>query len=191
MNQKVLIKDSTSRQQIVQIYTILENALYSFEVYRKIKDYFDRERYVSNPYEDELWSHIANDCLQMGIVQWTKVFGSADNNQVHYSLWICQRELIYRLKEKSIDAKKTYDNMTRFRNKYVAHKDLESVKIPFIDDAIQTIYVFDNVMRERYNLEWLSERSINLESTHEAYKIRIESEMEALAHNGMSHLFVD
>lgn len=191
MNQKVLIKDSRSRQQIVQIYIILENALYSFEVYRKVKVYFDRERSVSNPYEDELWSHIANDCLQMGIVQWTKVFGAVDNNQVHYSHWICQREMIYRLQEKNVDAKKTYDSMTCFRNKYVAHKDLESVKVPFIDDAILTIYVLDNVMRERYNLEWLSERFNDLESTHEAYKIRIESEIEALAHNGISHLFVE
>ena len=190
MNQKELIDDETSRQQIEQAHIILARALYSFEVYRNVNKYFKKERPLRNSFEEELWSHIANDCLQMGIIQWTKVFGAESNNQLHYTNWICQRELVFRLKEKGVDAKKVYEEMTRFRNKYAAHKDVKAVVVPNLDGPIQTIYVFGSAMRERYEMEWLSEEFWNLESIHEAYQLRIQGELESLGYNGTRYLFV-
>lgn len=64
--------------------------------------------------------------------------------------------------------------MTRFRNKYIAHKTDVEVPVPMLDGAIEVMYEFDKRIREEYDLKGYQ----NLEGWYETYTIRIEDLME-------------
>lgn len=185
-------EDKASKNLVRQTYQILSDALYSMEIYRNIFYFFERKRNLSLPDEDEFWAHIANDCIQMGVIQWTKVFGSDHNNRTHYTNWISQEMMVQRLSEKQIDAKTVLVEMTDFRNHYVAHRDTvrgEDNRVPYLDGAMRTIYEFDKAMIEKPGMEWISEELGNLEDWHEAFRLRIKDYLEHFSKLKTSLLF--
>ena len=65
------------------------------------------------------------------------------------------------------------DSMTRFRNKYIAHKDNEPVSVPMLDGAMQAMFEFDEKIRELYDLD----RYPGLKGCFEIYMIRVQDFM--------------
>lgn len=63
--------------------------------------------------------------------------------------------------------------MTRFRNKYIAHKDNEPVPVPMLDGAMQAMFEFDEKVWELYDLDGYA----GLKDCFETYMIRIQDLM--------------
>ncbi len=182
--------DVNKRQKITLVYRILEDVLYSLTLYNELKCYFERERSSSNPCEDEFWARIANNSLQMGVLQWAKVFG-ADKNAIHYTNWIDQSDMVLRLRKKGINAEQVYNAMKDFRNRYVAHSDPESAAVPYIDGALQTVYSFDEALHDKYDLLGLQDGFNDLKSTYEAFRIRIQDILKSISETKSSLLFAE
>lgn len=99
----------------------------------------------------------------MAIIDWCKVFGSERDNPFH-----CGKHENFTVDEQVSSA------MTRFRNKYIAHKTDVEVPVPVLNGAIEVMYEFDKRIREQYSLDGYQD----LKGWFETYKIQIEDLME-------------
>jgi len=104
------------------VYPFLENVIYSITVYEVVTSHIHQNK-IFDPYEREFWVNIINNSIQMAIVDWCKVFGSENDDSIHY-LTHCDFTL------DGIDS--TKQKMVRFRNKFIAHK--AKVKVCEVDD---------------------------------------------------------
>lgn len=156
---------------ISEVYPILEHNLYNIAVYRTLSSIYpvnDTPAIIEDPYKRDFWINTSNNAIQMAIIDWCKVFGSKYNNDLHYSnhLEIERIEVI----ESVEDFEQVKDSMTRFRNKYIAHKDYEPVPVLVLDGAMQAMFEFDEKIRELYELNAYP----GLKDCLETYMIRIQ-----------------
>ena len=152
---------------ISEVYPILEHILYNIAVYRTISSFYpvnDTQALIEDPYKRDFWINTSNNAIQMAIIDWCKVFGSKYNNDLHYS---------NHLNIEIEDLEQIKDSMTRFRNKYIAHKDNEPVPVPVLDGAIQVMFELDEKIRELYDLDGYP----GLKDCLETYMIRVQDLM--------------
>ena len=152
---------------ISEVYPILEHILYNIAVYRTISSFYpvnDTPALIEDPYKRDFWINTSNNAIQMAIIDWCKVFGSKYNNDLHYS---------NHLNIEIEDLEQIKDSMTRFRNKYIAHKDNEPVPVPMLDGAMQAMFEFDEKVRELYDLNGYP----GLKDCFENYMIRVQDLM--------------
>lgn len=152
---------------IATVYPLFEQILYNIATYRTILKHFNSEwNYciIENPNQHEFWTYILNNAIQMAILDWCKVFGSKTNS-FHYTKHLAQTI-------ESADEIET--SMTRFRNKYIAHKTETKVPVPVLDKAMDAIYEFDDKAREEYDLD---DYPI-LQVRYDSYQLCIEDLLE-------------
>ena len=150
---------------ISTVYPILQQILYNVVVYRMINVRLQPsdDALIENLYQRDFWINTSNNAIQMAIIDWCKVFGSERDNPFH-----CGKHGDFAVDEQICTA------ITRFRNKYIAHKTDVEVPVPKLDGAMEVIYDFDKKIREEYDLDGYQ----NLEGWYETYTIRIEDLME-------------
>ena len=152
---------------ISEVYPILEHILYNIAVYRTLSQLYpvnEIPAIIENPYKRDFWINTSNNAIHMAIIDWCKVFGSKYNNDLHY-----RNHLNIEIE----DLEQVKDSMTRFRNKYIAHKDNESVPVPVLDGAMQAMFEFDEKVRDLYDLDGY----VGLKDCFETYMIRIQDLM--------------
>ena len=72
------------------------------------------------------------------------------------------------------NAEEITDSMTRFRNKYIAHKTETKVPVPVLDKAMDAIYEFDEKAREEYDIDDYPILLVRYDS----YRLRVEDLLE-------------
>ena len=152
---------------ISTIYPILEHILYNIAVYRTLSSLYpvnDTPAIIEDPYRRDFWINTSNNAIQMAIIDWCKVFGSKYNNDLHYS---------NHLNIEIVDLEQVKESITRFRNKYIAHKDNEAVPVPVLDGAMQAMFELDEKIRELYDLDGYP----GLKDCLETYLIRVQDLM--------------
>lgn len=150
---------------ISTVYPFLQHILYNIAVYRTISVRIQPsdDALIENPDQRDFWINTSNNAIQMAIIDWCKVFGSERDNPFH-----CGKHEDFTVDEQVCAA------MTRFRNKYIAHKTDVEVPVPVLDGAIEVMDEFDKMIWEKYDLDGYQ----NLEGWYESYKIQIEDLME-------------
>jgi len=149
---------------ISTVYPFLQQILYNIAVYRTIRTRFPlNDALIENPEQRDFWISTSNNAIQIAIIDWCKVFGSERDNPFH-----CGKHEDFTVDEQVCAA------MTRFRNKYIAHKTEVEVPVPVLDGSIEVMFEFDKKIREKYDLDGYQ----NLEGWYEGYKIQIEDMME-------------
>lgn len=152
---------------ISEVYPFLEHILYNIAVYRTISSIYPANAtptIIEDPYRREFWINTSNNAIRMAIIDWCKVFGAKNNNDLHY-----RNHLNIEIE----DLEQVKDSMTRFRNKYIAHKDNEPVPVPMLDGAMQAMFEFDEKVRELYDLDGYP----GLKDCLETYMIRVQDLM--------------
>ena len=161
-------------KKIDDIYELLRKTLYSYELYKQLVPYFMESMNVCVIQEREFWTHVSDNCIQIAAVHWTKVFGSRlrGENKTHFTQLIEETRFNMYLVDYGIDFSSTCNEMSRFRDKYVAHKDNSIFEVPRFDDAITIIHKFDSLVRDSYKeMEW--EAIPRLVKIQEGYRISI------------------
>lgn len=120
------------------IYNILSNFFFDLETYWIIQEHY-RAQELSDPTRP-IWILLSNNCLQMAVVEWCKVFGSPQNNKTHYTKCIDPLEGI----------ENTVKEMKEFRDKYISHYDSYDKPVPFLYKAIEIVDMFDDCMLDKY-----------------------------------------
>lgn len=124
-----------------QIYEILSNFFFNIESHWAIKQYI--LSFDDNSPSRSLWILFSNNCLQMAVIEWCKIFGSKYNNATHYTHCIDELDGI----------EETVKDMKEFRDKYISHFDFYDKPIPFMQRAVEIVKRFDHVMLEKYITE--------------------------------------
>lgn len=153
---------------IAAVYPLLEQVLYNIAVYRTILKDFNSDRdcgIIENSNQHEFWTCMLNNAIQMAVIDWCKVFGSAYNNPFHYSKHLMQT---------IENADEITASMIRFRNKYIAHKTETKVPATVLDKAMDAIYEFDQKARGEYNLD---DYPI-LQVRYDSFRLQIEGLLE-------------
>lgn len=117
-------------------------------------------KYNKDLINNEFWIYTINAYLLQAIICWCKVFGSSTNNEVHYSKLgnkdsqsFIERDFIKRvaleLNTRSVDFESYIKELRDFRNKFVAHSDIEYKKpVPYLKWAYKTAIIYDEWIRE-------------------------------------------
>ncbi len=145
---------------VATVYPFLENVLYSIALYKTISDRIYQDVFI-DVCQRELWVNVINNSIQMAVIDWCKVFGSDYENPFHYS-----RNCDFQIE--GIDSVK--EKMTRFRNKYIAHKTTVDVPVPSLNEATNVIFAFDKEIRKKSDLDGYP----TFQETYESCQIRIE-----------------
>lgn len=138
---KTELAKSEAPEIVEQIYEILSNFFFDLESHWAIKQYI--LSLDDNSPSRPLWILFSNNCLQMAVIEWCKIFGSKYNNATHYTHCIDELDGI----------EETVNNMREFRDKYISHFDFYDKPIPFMQRAVEVIERFDYVMLKKYITE--------------------------------------
>jgi len=118
-----------------------------------------RHSYVAHGLQCEFWTHTIDAHLLQAAICWSMVFGADGVNATHWTkLSKSEAEGLERsfqgglesaLKTPWRDWKKYRKQVTEFRNKFAAHRDLEyDNPVPRFDLALQTAFYYDEWIRQ-------------------------------------------
>ena len=130
----------------MHIYSRLLDFVESMAVYRALYSARIHERTDIDEEIKKLWTNISDNCLQMAVVNWCKVFSSnRKNNKTHYS-YLCNSTNDFRnaVSKAEIDFDQYVRSMKSFRDNYISHDDLEYEEIPFLDNALTICNIYEN-----------------------------------------------
>lgn len=163
---------------IVIINYLHVNCARSFAIYKTIYKYSNEDFFKSN-----FWRMIANSSHDTAVIQWCNLFGSSsDDNQTHWLNSsvsnIADREdfkekILSKIPISFDEWKKIHSEILTYRNKNVAHIDLDNWKrnIPMFDVAIEVLF---------YSYEVLFPHKIHQNlSLRDEFK-RVENETESV-----------
>jgi len=116
-------------------------------IYRKLK------------LKSEFWTHTINSHILQAAIYWCMVFGRQRNNPTHWRNVLkgdvgVFKANFYKILFKntgfnSTKWKKYQNKIVRFRNKYVAHRELKyGQPVPDFTQALKVAYVYDQWIRE-------------------------------------------
>ncbi|QLK09429.1 hypothetical protein BMG_6204 (plasmid) [Priestia megaterium] len=108
--------------------------------------------------EKGFWVHTVNAHIMVCFNFWCMIFGSENNNNLHWKNLNFNIENIQNvfeeklLKELSL-TQNEWKNLRRsiitFRNKYIAHRDIGYKEpVPYLDNAYKAIIIYSNWLRE-------------------------------------------
>lgn len=135
-------------------FPIAKRFVYHLTYYRIL-----HRKYQMNDMKCEFWTHTIDAHLLQAAILWCKIFGSDGSNPTHWkklsSKNIKDLEKSFRdglLISTQMDMKqwkKYHTEMTNFRNKFVAHRELNyNLRIPNFDYALKVVYYYDQWIRK-------------------------------------------
>lgn len=135
-------------------FPIAKSFVYHITYYRILY-----KAYHKNDPKCEFWTHTMDAHLLYAAILWCMIFGSDGCNTTHWKNLSSEQsdELKCSFRESlsktiGIDWKrwqKYHKEMTDFRNKFAAHRELEYKKpIPKFDIALSVVYYYDHWIRE-------------------------------------------
>lgn len=143
-----------SSEIFVEQFPLVQLFLHHVIYFRELK-----KAYASSGLESWFWTYTMNAHLLQAAITWCMVFGSDGCNQTHWkklSLKDCQdlqssfRKRLQEATGLSLAAWNEYwSEMSEFRNKYVAHRELQYDKpVPDFSNAINVAFFYDRWIRE-------------------------------------------
>ena len=134
-------------------FPIVKGFVYHLTYYRALSKGYSEHRL-----QNEFWTLTIDAHLLRATVDWCMVFGSDKSNPTHWKrLSITESKVLYQsFREGLFNAtgldrdtwQKYWESMTDFRNKYVAHRELEFASpVPNFDTALAVAYYYDNWVR--------------------------------------------
>ncbi|NMP37329.1 MAG: hypothetical protein GX051_04285 [Clostridiales bacterium] len=139
---------------LIDILPLIKDFLYHLASYRLINAYLD-----SLPGEREFWVYTCNAHLETATLAWCMVFGS-DSNETHwkkifkgYNENAKKLFLTYLQAESSIaedDFQKYWDDITTFRNNFIAHKASYKEPVPNFDSACTIVFCFSSWFHQQF-----------------------------------------
>jgi hypothetical protein len=136
------------------------------------------------------WSLTSDAHLLQAIVCWCKVFGATGTNETHWQNLTqvdvanlqesFRDELHSRLGLEIADWARYHTEITNFRNKYVAHTEINySQPVPDLNLALKIAFVFDEWVRSVIAPDTLDEQP--LRNLANEFKITLEAYVTSLA----------
>ncbi|OPZ92208.1 MAG: hypothetical protein BWY74_01695 [Firmicutes bacterium ADurb.Bin419] len=132
------------------LFPLMRNFLYHYLSYKELI-----QAYKSLPGDSEFWVYTCDAHLQMASITWCMVFGDNSNEPHWKNLELNEdefRSVLFR--ECQIDEndwKEYWNTMRTFRNKYVAHRELNNFNdpVPFLDLAYKAVIILDLWIRDQ------------------------------------------
>lgn len=150
------MKIENSNSEVIEMqYPIVMDFIKYYIMYEELNN-----KYNEGIVKNEFWVYTINGYLLQAIICWCKVFGSAENNEVHYSKLsnkddepIIIEDFIRRvaqgLRVRSVDFENYIKELREFRNKFVAHSVIKyKVLVPRLEWAYKTAVIYDEWIRE-------------------------------------------
>jgi hypothetical protein len=137
----------------VKQFSAMKWFVYHLTYYRVLS-----KSYKEHQLQNEFWTLTINAHLLRATIDWCMVFGSDQSNPTHWKrLTSTEADALYQsfyagfFKETDFDQNRWlqyWESMTVFRNKYVAHRELEFTNpVPDFDPALAVVYYYDNWVR--------------------------------------------
>ena len=134
-------------------FPIAKRFVYHITYYRTLY-----KAYKNNDLKCEFWTHTIDAHLLQAAILWCMIFGSDGCNPTHWKNLSNEQseELIHSFREglpKAIGIswkswQKYHKNMTDFRSKFAAHRELDyEESIPKFDIALKVVYYYDHWIR--------------------------------------------
>ena len=135
-------------------FALVKRFVYHTIYYREL-----HRAYGSAELKSEFLTHTIDSHILQAVVYWCMVFGSDGCNSTHWKKLSptessdLQRSFRQRLLEKTDLSKDKWNhywkNMTKFRNEYVAHRELKiTCKVPCLTTALNVAYFYDGWIRD-------------------------------------------
>jgi hypothetical protein len=143
-----------SSEIFVEQFPLVQLFLYHIVYFRELKN-----AYGSSQLESWFWTYTMNAHLLQAAITWCMVFGADGCNQTHWkklSLNDCEdlqssfRKRLQEVTGLNLASWNVYwSEMTKFRNKYVAHREIQYDKpVPDFSNAITVAFFYDRWIRE-------------------------------------------
>lgn len=130
------------------IYNLLYTFVYSMAIYRSIYARSGKTYHLDICHE-HFWHAISENCLQLAVVNWCKVFGAADE-RTHYSKIYTDFIEVFEktVAEKGIDFAEYSKSMKHFRDTYISHRDKQErqKQIPYLDSALTICDLYERIV---------------------------------------------
>ncbi len=131
--------------------------LVKFFIYHLIYSQVVRDSYRESQLQNEFWTLTIDAHLLRATINWCMVFGS-ENEPTHWTRLVKQSESLARafraelFETTGLDKEhwhQYWKSMTKFRNKYAAHRELEKFfdPVPNFDTALAVAYHYDRWVR--------------------------------------------
>ena len=138
----------------VEQFPLVKQFLYHIVYFREIK-----KAHVATKLESWFWTYTINAHLLQATMKWCMVFGADGCNQTHWKklskegrkeLQASFRKRLQDVSDLSSESwKECWSEMTQFRNKYVAHRELKYDRpVPDLSSAIKVALFYDRWIRE-------------------------------------------
>ena len=141
-----------------EVFPLLKNFLYHLASHRQINAALHEL-----PGEREFWVYTCDAHIENAVLAWCMVFGT-DSNETHWKKIFngyddARNSFLKYLHDKSNisidDFQKCWDQMTAFRNDYVAHKAGYAKPVPHFDMACTIVFCFDVWIREQIKPDFI------------------------------------
>ena len=158
------------------LYPLLRDFTYHYFSYKEMKNMFK-----VLPGNKSFWAYTCNAHLEMAIIIWCMIFGS-DSNQTHWKKLNLEGSTFrkYFLDElmMSFDTWKKYrDEFVEFRNRYVAHRDLNNeVPVPILEIAYKMIILLELWVRKQIEPDYID--CPPLKQLSESYRTDIDNTLK-------------
>ncbi|MGG0747317.1 hypothetical protein ABE088_29015 [Priestia megaterium] len=132
---------------------ILTNFILHYLSYKEL--YSKSEQLIG---DKGFWKYSSDAHIMQCFNYWCMVFGSDKNNHTHWkrlSFNIDKGDggfkvkLLNELKMNKSDWDSIWKDITSFRNKFTAHRDINYLKpVPYLDAAYKSVFIYDNWINE-------------------------------------------
>lgn len=176
----------------VSQFPIVKNFVYHLSYYRCLHKTYSKADFLS-----EFWAYTNDAHLLQATISWCKVFGSDGCNETHWKnlnsgdmekLKLSFTEGLKSSCGMAADEwKKYWQEITNFRNKYVAHREVRfNAPVPSFDRALDIAFFYDRWVRIIIKPDHLAEGSLKLFS--ESLLKKIETPLNSIVQNSKSIL---
>lgn len=157
-----------SQEIFVSQFPIVKGFVYHLSYYRCLLNGYSRADFMS-----EFWAHTIDAHLLQATINWCKVFGSDGCNDIHWKRLNLEEQ--NELKDSflkglsttcgisSEEFKAYWNEITDFRNKFVAHTEIGfTATVPSFDKALQVAFFYDRWIRKVIRPDHLAEGDLKL-----------------------------
>ncbi len=112
---------------------------------------------MQNDFHQNYWILVSNNLFDIAILEWTKVFGT-DENETHWKHYVSDHAgfrtgLMERLSVSSEDWAAYWKTMTGYRNDFIAHrvKDSKVQNHPKFDLALEACFYYYKILYDEFH----------------------------------------
>lgn len=155
------MNDNYNIKVFSHIYPLIRDFLFHYTSYKQL-----HSEYLKLPGEREFWVLTCDSHLKTAVTSWCMIFGSTKTNKTHwknvfddYTEDVVDEFRKYLSEFGGINNEtweKCWYELTSFRNKYVAHRELGYANpVPHFDIALQVVILFDKWIRVKIEPDYL------------------------------------